>query len=64
VEVETPEIVTVRVERPDGTAWDVLFTRDEFARIEQAAAAEGVDVGRFVVMAAMRSGSAKLGGLA
>ncbi len=49
IEVETPEIVTVEVLQPDGTALAVKFTRAEYDEIERSAALFGKSVARWII---------------
>jgi hypothetical protein len=49
--VETPEIVTVRIEVDGGDAIEVVFTREEYAEIELSAAARGMSIEEFAIEA-------------
>lgn len=67
IEVEAPEIVTVKLTLPDGTPLTILFTRAEYTSIQIAARAHGLTVDQWVieralVVAADPRGLALLGG--
>lgn len=49
IKVETPDTVTVQLAAPSGDAMEIVFTREEYAGIEAAAAMDGVPIDRWIV---------------